>query len=408
MVRVVLVFRRAPLSTSLSSTSRTVLPGARPVRLETRKICVSTAMVGSPKAVLSTTFAVLRPTPGNASSASRVRGTSPPCCSSSCRHMAMTFAALALYRPMMRDVALESVLAEREDRRRRIGDGEQPARGLVDADVGRLRGQDHRDQQFEWRGVDQFGRRLRVELRKPGEQFADFVRSQVRAAAPRLRLSLLHVICTRPAARALCSARNAAAAAAGNGGAMRQSGDRGSALRRDTRCATRSCCRRASRASRARKRSRAASAARRASRAVANSDCVHAGEHLAQPCNRQQPGVDRGVEVVRCKRVHDAMASVARADRSQPQRHGDPGRQRPVNAGLRRSRNAAVPSRMSSVAKISPNCALSNASPSSIAAFAAGVDAIEDAAQRERRGTGELRGELHRFALRVPPPVPRD
>ena len=32
--------------TSLSSTSRTVLPGASPVRFATRKMCVSTAMVG--------------------------------------------------------------------------------------------------------------------------------------------------------------------------------------------------------------------------------------------------------------------------------------------------------------------------------------------------------------------------
>ena len=45
---------------------RRSLPGARPVRLQTRKTCVSTANVSSPKAVLSTTFAVLRPTPGSA------------------------------------------------------------------------------------------------------------------------------------------------------------------------------------------------------------------------------------------------------------------------------------------------------------------------------------------------------
>jgi len=43
-----------------------------------RKTWVSTASVGSPKATLSTTLAVLRPTPGKASSASRSFGTSPP------------------------------------------------------------------------------------------------------------------------------------------------------------------------------------------------------------------------------------------------------------------------------------------------------------------------------------------
>jgi hypothetical protein len=79
---------------SRASTSSGSLPGARPVRFETRKTCVSTAMVSSPKATLSTTFAVLRPTPGSASSASRVRGTSPPCRSSSTCESATTFFAL--------------------------------------------------------------------------------------------------------------------------------------------------------------------------------------------------------------------------------------------------------------------------------------------------------------------------
>jgi len=44
-----------------------ILAGAMPVRLATRKMCVSTATVGWPNAVLSTTFAVLRPTPGRRS-----------------------------------------------------------------------------------------------------------------------------------------------------------------------------------------------------------------------------------------------------------------------------------------------------------------------------------------------------
>src|SRR5690554_5877474 len=62
---------------------------------------VSTAMVGSPKAVLSTTLAVLRPTPGRASSAPRSRGTSPPCRSTRIRQVAITFLALVLNRPMV-------------------------------------------------------------------------------------------------------------------------------------------------------------------------------------------------------------------------------------------------------------------------------------------------------------------
>ena len=65
-------------------------------------MCVSTAIVGSPKATFSTTFAVLRPTPGSASSASRSRGTSPLCCSTSIRLSAITFFALVRNSPIVR------------------------------------------------------------------------------------------------------------------------------------------------------------------------------------------------------------------------------------------------------------------------------------------------------------------
>ena len=76
------------------STSSGVLPEARPSRCATRNTCVSTASVGSPKAVLSTTLAVLRPTPGRASSASRWCGTSPPCSAMSACDSPITFFAL--------------------------------------------------------------------------------------------------------------------------------------------------------------------------------------------------------------------------------------------------------------------------------------------------------------------------
>jgi hypothetical protein len=64
-------------------------------------MCVSTAIVGWPNAVFSTTFAVLRPTPGSACSASRSAGTSPPCFSSRIRESATTFFALVRNRPMV-------------------------------------------------------------------------------------------------------------------------------------------------------------------------------------------------------------------------------------------------------------------------------------------------------------------
>ncbi len=51
-----------------------------PSRRLSRVTCVSTTTpVASPKAVPSTTFAVLRPTPGSATSCSMSRGTSPSC-----------------------------------------------------------------------------------------------------------------------------------------------------------------------------------------------------------------------------------------------------------------------------------------------------------------------------------------
>ncbi len=65
-------------------------------------MCVSTAMVAWPKATLSTTFAVFRPTPGRASRASRSPGTSPPWRSSSRRASAATFFALACHSPIER------------------------------------------------------------------------------------------------------------------------------------------------------------------------------------------------------------------------------------------------------------------------------------------------------------------
>ena len=54
-----------------------------------------------PKAMLSTTLAVFRPTPGSVSSASRVCGTSPPKSSISCWLSAKTFFALLRKSPMV-------------------------------------------------------------------------------------------------------------------------------------------------------------------------------------------------------------------------------------------------------------------------------------------------------------------
>ena len=124
-------------------------PGARPVRLPTRKMCVSTAIVGSPKATLSTTLAVLRPTPGSVSSASRSRGTSPPCSSTSIRDSAMMFFALVRKRPIVRMNSATRSSPSASIFSGVSASGEQRRRRLVDPDIGRLRRQHDGDEQGE-------------------------------------------------------------------------------------------------------------------------------------------------------------------------------------------------------------------------------------------------------------------
>ena len=75
----------------------------------------------------STTFAVLRPTPGSSSSASRCCGTAPPCFSSRIRHVARMFFTLPGYSPIVAHIRGQAFLPEREDRRGRIRDRKQLA-----------------------------------------------------------------------------------------------------------------------------------------------------------------------------------------------------------------------------------------------------------------------------------------
>src|SRR5215204_462839 len=73
------------------------LLSVRPSLPETRRTCVSTTMPSFvPNALPRTTLAVLRPTPGRATSSDIVRGTSPPC--SSTRALAMARKERALLR----------------------------------------------------------------------------------------------------------------------------------------------------------------------------------------------------------------------------------------------------------------------------------------------------------------------
>ena len=68
---------------SCCSTTTGSSDSAMPIRLATRSTCRSTGSPGTPSAWPSTTFAVLRPTPGSSTSASMLAGTCPPCRSTS-------------------------------------------------------------------------------------------------------------------------------------------------------------------------------------------------------------------------------------------------------------------------------------------------------------------------------------
>ena len=138
------------------------------------RLCVSTAIVGSPNAVLSTTLAVLRPTPGRASSAARRRGTSPPCSSTRMRQVLHDVGRLGVEQADGLDELPEPVDPEVEHGPGRVGDREQRAGGLIDAHVGGLwRRQHDRDEQLERRAEAQLGGRLRV----PGPQAGEDVGS---------------------------------------------------------------------------------------------------------------------------------------------------------------------------------------------------------------------------------------
>ena len=138
------------------------------VRLATRKMCVSTAMVGSPKAVFRMTLAVFRPTPG--SLLQRLPGA---------RHLATVLLdedlaglddvlGFAVEEPDGADVTLEPGDAQGEDLLGSVGHRVQLGRGLVDAYVGGLGREHHGDQQLERVDPVQLGGGARVALLEPG------------------------------------------------------------------------------------------------------------------------------------------------------------------------------------------------------------------------------------------------
>src|SRR6184192_4174256 len=144
------------LATSASSTSRGVLPGASPVRLATRKMCVSTAISVWPNTMLRMILAVLRPTPGSASSEA-VAGKAATVALDQLAAQADEVLRLGVVEPDAADVGLQALDPEREDRLRRVRYGEEDARCGVDALVGGMRRQHDRDQQLEGRVMLELG-----------------------------------------------------------------------------------------------------------------------------------------------------------------------------------------------------------------------------------------------------------
>jgi len=71
------------------------------------------------------------------------------------------------------DVPLQPILAQRDHLLRGLHRFEQLLGGFVDADIGRLGGEHHRDQQRIGIDVGQFGFRRRIVLGKTAEEFED-------------------------------------------------------------------------------------------------------------------------------------------------------------------------------------------------------------------------------------------
>ena len=161
---------------SCCSTTTGSSDSAMPMRFATRSTWRSTGRPGTPSACPSTTFAVLRPTPGSSTSASMLAGTSPPCVATSACAMPMSAFDFARKKPV-EWICGSSCLGRRFRERARVGVAlEQRRRDQVDARVGGLRRQDRRDEQLERRPVVQLGVGVRVLRLEPIEDLARLAR----------------------------------------------------------------------------------------------------------------------------------------------------------------------------------------------------------------------------------------
>ncbi len=98
---------------------------------------------------------------------------SPPCSATSLSQSAMTFFALVRNRPMVLMCSRTLSSPSASIFFRRVRDGEQGARRLVDAGIRRLRREHHGDQQREDIHMLKLALRLRIGGLKPGENCLD-------------------------------------------------------------------------------------------------------------------------------------------------------------------------------------------------------------------------------------------
>ena len=99
-------------STSIFFTS---VARVSPRRMASRCTCVSTTTPSArPNSVPSTTLAVLRATPGSRVSAASVRGSSPPCSSTSAVAVAFRFLAFCRKKPVDRTISSSSGSSARD------------------------------------------------------------------------------------------------------------------------------------------------------------------------------------------------------------------------------------------------------------------------------------------------------
>ena len=146
------------------------------MRFPSRNRWVSTAIVGWPKALFSTTLAVFRPTPGSASSASRSSGTLPPCLSISCLRQGDHVLCLAAEQSDGLDVVPDRIFTQGNHLFRRVGDGEEGLRRAVHTFVGGLGRKYDCNKEGEVIDEVEFTLGFRICGLKPAEHFLDLLR----------------------------------------------------------------------------------------------------------------------------------------------------------------------------------------------------------------------------------------